>query len=69
MLKIHLQPGNAHFLPSDEVFKGFFIYTPLSKKATKVSYLPLRLKDFLILLYYIWVYYSVFNRIVNILLF
>jgi len=41
-----------HFLPSGEVFSGFFIFTPLgkepNKKATKVSSLPLRTKDFLI---------------------
>jgi len=41
-----------HFLPSGEVFSGFFIFTPIgkapNKKATKVSNLPLRLKDFLI---------------------
>jgi len=41
-----------HFLPLGEVFSAFFIVTPLcrspNKKATKVSSLPLWLKDFLI---------------------
>jgi len=41
-----------HFLPSAEVFSIFPIVTPLgrvpNKKATKVSYLPPRPKDFLI---------------------
>jgi len=48
MLKMQLQPGKLHFLLSGEVFRGFFILTPFNEKATKVSYLPLRLKDFLI---------------------
>ena len=41
-----------HFLPSAEVFSGFLVVTPLgktpNKKATKVSCLPPRPKDFLI---------------------
>jgi hypothetical protein len=45
---MHWQPGKLHFLLSGEVFSGFFILTPFNEKATKVSYLPLRLKDFLI---------------------
>jgi len=49
---MHLQSGNIHFLPLAEVFIGFPIVTPLdrapNKKATKVSCLPLRPKDFLI---------------------
>jgi hypothetical protein len=40
MLKMQLQPGKQHFLPSGEVFSGFFILTPFNEKATKVSYLP-----------------------------
>jgi ABC-type uncharacterized transport system permease subunit len=48
-----LQPGNAHILLSGDVFSVFAIITPLSenakrKKAAKVSYLPLQLKEFLI---------------------
>jgi len=65
-----LQPGNLHFLPSGEVFSGFFILTPLSKKATKVSYLPLRLKDFLIfciVLFFVY-YNTTFPGFVNVLI-
>ena len=44
--------GNMHFLPSAEVFSVFPIVTPTgrapNKKATKISCLPLRPKDFLI---------------------
>jgi hypothetical protein len=52
MLRMRLQLINSHFLPSAEVFSLFVIITPLAgepnKKAAKVSYLPLRLKDSLI---------------------
>jgi hypothetical protein len=52
MLRMRLQSANSHILPSAEVFILFVIITPLAgepnKKAAKVSYLPLRLKDSLI---------------------
>jgi len=51
MLNTQLQPGKLHILPSGEVFSIFFIIAPVIKKAAKVSCLPLRLKDFLILMY------------------
>jgi hypothetical protein len=53
MLKVCVQPGNMHFLSLAEVFNVFRIVTPYkerqTKKAAKVSYLPLQLKEFLIL--------------------
>ena len=52
MLKICVQCGNMHFLPSAEVFSTFSIVTPIgkspNKKAVQVSCLRLRPKDFLI---------------------
>ncbi len=61
MLRIHLQPGKLHFLLSGEVFSGFFILTPFNEKATKVSYLPLRLKDSLIFcIVLFFTYYTTF---------
>ena len=63
-----------HFLPSGEVFSGFFIFTPLckapNKKATKVSSLPLRPKDFLILCIILIIphYWALSNNLLLILL-